>query len=328
MKNLRTHFRWIATLLATALLFGCNSESEDEEVPNEPTPGSGSSTGSPPSIWGDPDTSVIAGTQYVFAPEADDPDGDVLTFEIANQPPWADFDESSGTLQGVPDEEAVGTHTDIVISVSDDVSVVSLPGFSITVNQATTPDEPPGDGDSSSPPSITGQPNSSVIVNTTYSFQPQASDPDGDTLSFSIVNKPTWATLNTVTGRLSGTPDGNDIGTTSGIELSVTDGDFIDSLQPFSITVEPVATGSALISWNPPTLNDDGTPLQDLSGYRLYYGTVSAQYTETVAINSPGVSSYLLDDITTGTYFLVMTSVNSAGIESVYSGELTFEVGD
>lgn len=328
MKTSRIHLLCLAILLATTLLFGCNSESEDEEAPIEPTPGSGSSTGSPPTIWGDPDTSVVAGTQYVFAPEADDPDGDVLTFEIANKPSWADFDESSGTLQGVPDEDAVGTHTEIVISVSDDTSVVSLPSFSITVDQATTPGAPPGGGGSSSPPSITGQPNTSVIVNKTYSFQPQATDPDGDKLSFSIVNKPSWANLNTVTGLLSGTPDGNDIGTTSGIELSVTDGDFIDSLQPFSITVEPVATGSKLISWTPPTLNNDGTPLQDLTGYRLYYGTVSGQYTETVTINSPGVSSHLLDDITTGTYYLVMTSVNSKNIESVYSGELTFEVGD
>src|SRR5690606_20776718 len=139
----------------------------------EPTPGSGSSTGSPPSIWGNPDTNVVAGTQYVFAPEAEDPDGDVLTFEIANQPSWADFDKSSGALHGVPDSNSVGTYSDIVISVTDDASVVSLPGFSITVNQAGAPGGGSGGGDSSSPPSITGQPNSSVAVNSPYSFQPQ-----------------------------------------------------------------------------------------------------------------------------------------------------------
>ncbi|MEX2123377.1 MAG: putative Ig domain-containing protein [Woeseia sp.] len=320
MKHSGAPFRFLALVVALATLAGCKVS--DEEDAAEPT-----ADGSPPSIWGDPETAIAVGSQYVFVPESDDADGDVLTFEIANKPAWADFDESSGQLQGIPAEDDVGTAENIVISVTDVASVVSLPSFSITVDPVGPPPGGGGGGGSSSPPTISGQPNDSVVVDTMYSFQPNASDPDGDTLSFSIVNKPAWAGFNTVTGRLEGTPDSGDLGTTDDIELSVTDGSTIDSLNPFSITVEAAGPTSYTVSWTPPALNDDGTPLSDLAGYRIYYGTVSGEYNEVVEVNSPGITSYQIDNLSSGIYFLVMTSVNSADVESVYSGELSFELG-
>ena len=322
-------FRILALLVAMTALAGCFEDEADEESSGgDPAGPTDSSSGSPPTIWGDPEQSVLVGSQYVFVPEADDADGDVLTFEIANKPGWAEFDESSGQLQGVPASEDVGTAENIVISVTDEKSVVSLPNFSITVDPIESP--PGGDdgGDPpSSPPTISGQPNDSVVVGTSYSFQPTASDADGDTLSFSIVNKPAWAGFDTVTGRLEGTPDSGDVGTTEGIELSVTDGSAIDALDAFAITVVAAGPVSYTVSWGAPTLNDDGTPLDDLAGYRIYYGTVSGQYNQEIEINSPGLTSYLIENLAPGTYFLVMTSVNSAGVESMYSSQLRVELG-
>jgi hypothetical protein len=324
MKYSGTSTRFLAIALAAMSFAACSSGGGEPAQNNEP-PAAGDS---PPAIWGDPDTSVTVGSQYVFAPEAEDADGDVLSFEIANKPSWSDFDDASGVLQGVPADSATGTYSDIVVSVSDGTSVVSLPNFSITVDPAGSGGGGGGGGPSSSPPTISGQPNSSVVVNTQYVFQPQASDPDGDPLSFSIVNKPSWSNFNSQTGRLSGTPGGADTGTTSGIELSVTDGDFVDSLNAFSITVDPAAMGSKLISWQPPILNNDGSLLNDLAGYRLFYGTVSGEYNQTVQVNSPGTTSHLLENLAAGTYFLVMVSYNSVNVESVYSGELSFEIGN
>ena len=57
-----------------------------------------------------------------------------------------------------------------------------------------------------------------------YNFQPKASDPDGNTLTFSIQNKPSWLVFNTTTGKLSGTPSSADVGTYSNIVISVSDG--------------------------------------------------------------------------------------------------------
>ena len=63
--------------------------------------------------------------------------GDTLTFTIANKPSWATFDAKTGQLSGVPDTVNAGTTTGIRISLSDGISTVSLPEFSLTVLSAT-----------------------------------------------------------------------------------------------------------------------------------------------------------------------------------------------
>jgi len=49
---------------------------------------------------------------------------------------------------------------------------------------------------------------------------------------------------------------------------------FISILFFYSYT-SPLFAGSALLSWNAPSTNEDGTPLTDLAGYKIYYGTAT-----------------------------------------------------
>jgi len=69
---------------------------------------------------------VVAGTAYTFTPTASDPDGNALTFSILNRPSWASFSAADGTLAGTPLVANVNTFANIVISVSDGQSAVSL----------------------------------------------------------------------------------------------------------------------------------------------------------------------------------------------------------
>jgi hypothetical protein len=101
--------------------------------------------------------------------------------------------------------------------------------------------------------------------------------------------------------------------------ISVSDGKVSTPLAAFSIAVVATATGSATLSWNPPTTNTDGSALTNLAGYKIYWGTTQGSYPNSVAINSPGISSYVLTNLVAGTYFFVMTSLSSAGEESAYS---------
>jgi Putative Ig domain len=87
-----------------------------------------------PMISGKPQTSVNAGSDYSFTPTAEDPDGDRLTFAIANAPFWAAFDETTGNLSGTPLSSQLGDYNDIVISVSDGKASAQLPGFSLVVS--------------------------------------------------------------------------------------------------------------------------------------------------------------------------------------------------
>ena len=126
--------------------------------------------------------------------------------------------------------------------------------------------------------------------------------------------------FNTVTGQLSGTPSGADVGTYTNIVIRVSDGIAGTNLAAFSISVIQVATGSATISWIPPTENTDGTPLIDLGGYRIYYGTNSSSLDRVITINNVGTTRYVVDNLTSGTYYFGIRAFNRAGTESAMSG--------
>lgn len=170
-------------------------------------------------------------------------------------------------------------------------------------------------------PTISGTPSSVVKIGDTYSFTPNASDPDGDPLTFGVQNKPVWATFDEATGRLSGTPTLGNVGTYDGITISVSDGTSSSSLSAFSVTVTQVSLGSATLSWTAPTQNDDGSALTDLAGYKIYYGTATGSYQNTVRIDNPGLVTYVVDNLTPDTYYFVSTAFNSNGVESVFSNE-------
>jgi hypothetical protein len=268
----------------------------------------GAGANRPPVISGTPPTSVTQGTAYSFQPTASDPDGNALTFSITNRPSWASFSATTGRLQGTPGASNVGTYGNIVIAVSDGKATAQLPAFSITVT-----------AQANRAPVISGTPPTSVMPGNAYSFQPTASDADGDALTFSIVNLPPWATFSATTGRLQGTPTAAHVGTYGNISIRVSDGKTTTSLAAFSISVVAVTNGSATLSWTPPTQNTNGTPLTDLRGYKVYWGTTPGNYPSSVTLNNAGLTSYVVQNLVPGTYYFVVTAVNSVGAESSFS---------
>ena len=80
-----------------------------------------------------------------------------------------------------------------------------------------------------------------------------------------------------------------------------------------------VATGSATLSWNPPTTNTDGSPLTNLAGYKVYWGTSQGSYPNSVTLMNPGLTSYVVENLAPGTYFFVATALNSISAESAFS---------
>jgi hypothetical protein len=261
-----------------------------------------------PTISGTPPTTATVGTLYSFTPTASDADGGTLTFSITNRPAWATFSTTTGRLQGTPASANVGTFADIRISVSDGQDSAALAPFSIAVSDAAN-----------RAPTIGGTPVTVVLPGTPYSFTPTASDADGDPLTFRIANAPVWASFNATTGQLSGTPGAQHVGTTAGIVITVSDGEADASLAAFSVAVQAVATGSATLSWMPPTTNTDGSPLTNLAGYKVYWGTSPGNYSSSVTLNNPGLTSYVVGNLTPGTYYFVATALNSVGAESSFS---------
>ncbi len=90
-----------------------------------------------------------------------------------------------------------------------------------------------------------------------------------------------------------------------------------------SSTVESIGTGSATLSWTAPTENEDGSPLTDLAGYKFYWGTTPGIYPNSVTINNPGITIYVIENLEPGTYEFVATAFNAVGGESAYSNTST-----
>jgi hypothetical protein len=165
-------------------------------------------------------------------------------------------------------------------------------------------------------PRISGDPSKTVMAGQPYAFTPVATDTNGDALVFSAVNVPPWAQLDPLTGRLSGTPTPGDVATYANIVVSASDGQATVSLPAFSIDVVAVATGSVTLTWEAPTQNVDGSPLTDLAGYRLYWGPAPGNYSSSVTIANPGITTYVVEQLTPGTWYFVATALNSRGVES------------
>ncbi len=258
-----------------------------------------------PTISGTPGSTATVGTAYSFQPAASDADGDPLTYSIQNPPTWATFSTANGRLAGTPAAANVGTTSGIVISVSDGKTSTSLAAFSIQVQAAPN-----------RAPTISGTPATTATVGTAYSFRPSASDPDSDPLTFSIVNPPTWATFSPSTGQLSGTPTAANVGTSALITIKVSDGKTTTALPAFVITVSGGSTGSVTLDWTPAQQNIDGSSLTNLTGYRIIYGTSPTALTQTIEIANPGLTTYLVDQLTPGKWYFSIKAYNSTGQES------------
>ncbi len=152
-----------------------------------------------------------------------------------------------------------------------------------------------------------------------YTFTPQVSGNSGS-VTFSIQNPPSWATFDTSTGTLSGTPQAANVGTYSNIVISASDGQGQISLAPFTVTVAQAnsGTGNASLSWTAPTTNTDGTVLTDLVGYKIYYGTSASSLSNVLTVSS-GVNSYVIEGLASGTWYFAVQSYTSAGTVSALS---------
>jgi hypothetical protein len=83
-------------------------------------------------------------------------------------------------------------------------------------------------------------------------------------------------------------------------------------------------TGSVTLSWTPPTTNDDGSPLK-LTGYRIYWGPAADDLTHSVVLDNPGLTRYVVEQLTDGTWYFVATAL-SDDRESEFSNVFSMTV--
>ena len=179
--------------------------------------------------------------------------------------------------------------------------------------------------------SLQGSPSSTVVAGSSYYFQPVAQGASSSA-SFSISGKPNWAMFSSSTGQLTGSPQADQVGSYGNITITVNDGSGTSTIGPFNINVVSTdsasnvastsgsgsgsGSGSATLVWDVPTVNTNGSTLQDLAGYKIYYGNSDTDLSRVIDVASASATSYVIEQLGSGTYFFAISAYNRAGLES------------
>jgi hypothetical protein len=150
-----------------------------------------------------------------------------------------------------------------------------------------------------------------------YNLQPAASDPDGDSLTFTAENLPPWASIDVQTGRITGTPAAADVGAYESIAIVAADSAHQVTTDPITITVvnDAAGNGVATLRWGQPVSKVDGSVLDDLAGYRIAYGREADDLDHSIFIGDPAQISYEFATLASGTWFFAVMAVNANGLE-------------
>jgi hypothetical protein len=73
-----------------------------------------------------------------------------------------------------------------------------------------------------------------------------------------------------------------------------------------------------MLTWQPPTTYTDGSTLQ-IAGYRVYWGTSQNNLNNSVSLQGGGLSSYVVDQLTPGTWYFAVSALDGAQLESSMS---------
>ncbi|MGS0696808.1 Ig-like domain-containing protein [Shewanella sp. 0m-4] len=212
---------------------------------------------------------------------AADVNNDTINWSVAEQGNFGVATVSgtgkSKAISYVPKPNYFGADS-FVVQVSDGVTGSATQIVNVTVNSINDA------------PTISGRPTTTVSQGDSYRFVPTVTDIDTDeSHTFSISNKPSWASFNSQTGLLSGTPGNSGVGTTAGIIISVTDSvNATASLAPFALMVTNV-NDAPTISGRPSTSVNEG----ELYSFTPEVNDVDTDDTLTFAItNKPSWASF------------------------------------
>jgi hypothetical protein len=73
---------------------------------------------------------------------------------------------------------------------------------------------------------------------------------------------------------------------------------------------------SAKVTWMAPTRKTDGSTLDNLAGYRIYYNSTGSGLWNEVEVKNPSAITWTIDGLQPGIWYFMMTAVNDEGAES------------
>lgn len=98
-------------------------------------------------------------------------------------------------------------------------------------------------------------------------------------------------------------------------------GNATSSVPSNPVSPSPNPGNSVTLTWDAPTTNIDGSPLTDLAGYKIYYGTSTGVYSNVLDVKN--VTTYNITGLSPGTYYFTLTAYNTSKQESDYTKEIS-----
>jgi hypothetical protein len=199
----------------------------------------------PPQFTSTPVGAATEDHYYTYTVTTNDVDGDTVTLTGTTIPGWLNWTAATGELSGTPDNSNLGTSGNAVVITANDGTVDVTQEFTITV------------ANMNSPPTFTSTPVTSATQGVPYDYTVIADDTNGDTVTFTLTApaEPTWLTLNTTTGELTGTPGNSNLETSGNdVVIAASDGNGGVTNQSFTIWVafaNDAPTGTVTISGTP-----------------------------------------------------------------------------
>ena len=169
-------------------------------------------------------------TEVTISLSATDSEGDSLTYSVVSGTSngvLSAVNPSTGVLIYTPGNGFTGSDS-FTFRVNDGTENSNVATVSITVNQITL---------GNNAPVIVSSPVTSVNENSNYAYDVNATDADGDTLTYILSSAPSWLTINTNTGLISGTAPQVSSNTQFSIVVQVSDGNGGITAQSYTLTV-------------------------------------------------------------------------------------------
>jgi lysophospholipase L1-like esterase len=219
-----------------------------------------------PQITSTPVTTAIVGVAYSYDVNATDPNGDTLAYSLTQAPTGMTINATSGLIAWTPTASQTGAQA-ATVRATDTGGLFAAQSFSITVAAA------------SGAPQITSTPVTSATAGVAYSYDVNATDPNGDTLTYSLTQAPTGMTISSSTGLIAWTPTAGQTGSQA-VTVRATDTGGLFAAQTFTVTVTVAGANVAPQignSWRIMPVGDSNTEnLSTFPGYQTITQALSA----------------------------------------------------
>ena len=245
---------------------------------------------------------------------AQDAEGDPLTFSLLTAPAGMTIDANTREIQWIPNNSQIGEQQ-VEILVSDSRGGQIVQGYTVFVQEVAI----------NQAPTIDSQPIFLADLTSTYTYQVAASDPEGGSLTYSLLDAPQGMTINQNTGLIEWDPVANQLGVAR-VSVGVFDSYGLGAVQTYKLQVQsannaPIINSNPLLSAVPETTYRYDVRANDPDGEPITYSLNQAP--EGMVIDELGRISWTPNPGDVGNYDVEVAVTDSRGAIATQSYNLT-----